>query len=234
MTDTASQKPTETAMSELQTAYDFYNRELFDAELPACLITLQRNSLAVTGYFSWERFATNTGKQTTDEIALNPVHFRKKVPTEILQTLVHEMCHLWHFRCAPKSQKPKKPGYHSKVWAAKMESVGLMPSHDGKPGGKKTGYQMMDYPIPDGPFDIATQKLLTTGYTITWYDRVAEILTKPPSLISAPVGTKPNTAIKTPQGTRRKFSCQNPKCSQIAYGKGSLKIICGLCNEPMV
>ena len=43
-------------------------------------------------------------------------------------------------------------GMHNKQWAEKMKSLGLMPSHTGLTGGKKTGQKMKHYPIPDGLF----------------------------------------------------------------------------------
>ena len=40
-----------------------------------------------------------------------------------------------------------------------MESVGLMPSHTGKPGGRKTGQQMNDYTIKGSAFEKAFEKM---------------------------------------------------------------------------
>jgi hypothetical protein len=46
------------------------------------------------GYFAGGRFGTNDGKEVTDEIALNPSHFRSRRTTEqSVSTLVHEMAH---------------------------------------------------------------------------------------------------------------------------------------------
>jgi predicted SprT family Zn-dependent metalloprotease len=61
--------------------------------LTHCLVTLQRKRGA-RGYFSGCRFITKDRTETTDEIALNPVHFDERTTEEILSTLVHEMCHL--------------------------------------------------------------------------------------------------------------------------------------------
>jgi hypothetical protein len=43
--------------------------------------------------------------------------------------------------------KKCRGGYHDRVWGAKMEEVGLMPSNTGLPGGKKNGQQMTHYII---------------------------------------------------------------------------------------
>ncbi|MBM5564638.1 SprT-like domain-containing protein, partial [Klebsiella quasipneumoniae] len=80
---------------------------------------------------------------TTDEIAMNPAYFAVCPPEEIMQTLVHEMAHLWQHHFG----KPGRRGYHNKEWAERMEEIGLMPSSTGKPGGAKTGDKMADYII---------------------------------------------------------------------------------------
>ncbi|MDH0342098.1 SprT-like domain-containing protein [Chromobacterium haemolyticum] len=160
------QRPTEEAYAELQQAYDFYNEELFEGKLPPCLITFQREKRTM-GYFSSKRFVRKDGSQSTDEIALNPEYFAVVPMVEVLQTLVHEQSHLWqeHFG------KPSRACYHNKEWADKMESVGLMPSDTGQPGGKRTGQSVGDYIIPDGRFYHVTKKLLASGFAITWLDR---------------------------------------------------------------
>ena len=119
-------RPTPATYHQLQTAYDWFNENLFEQALPDCLITLQRKSRAM-GYYSPQRW-TNAHGEKTDEIALNPAYFANHSLKELLQTLVHEMCHQWqqHFG------KPSRNGYHNRQWADKMESVGLMPSSTGE------------------------------------------------------------------------------------------------------
>jgi len=136
--------PTAQNYAELQTAYDHFNQALFDGALPTCLITLQREK-RTCGYFSSQRFADLDGR-TTDEIALNPAYFAVVPLVETMQTLVHEMAHLWqsHFG------SPGRSRYHNGEWADKMEAIGLMPSSTGKPGGRRTGDRMADYAIEGG------------------------------------------------------------------------------------
>jgi hypothetical protein len=90
-------RPTEEAYAELQYAYDFYNKELFDGQLTSCLLTYQR-SKRTFGYFSKDRFGHRDARKT-HELALNPEYFAVVPLIEVLQTLVHEMTHLWqeHF-----------------------------------------------------------------------------------------------------------------------------------------
>ena len=85
-------KPTE-EYSRYQSAFDYFNAELFGGRLPPCLITLQRTHHA-RGYYSSLRFAArNNYTLRADEIALNPDTFLGRSDKEILSTLVHEQTH---------------------------------------------------------------------------------------------------------------------------------------------
>jgi len=102
-------RPTEQAYTELQHAYDFFNRQLFNGQLPPCLITLQRKNRTY-GYFSGERWDDKAGA-IIDEIALNPVHFATRSTDDVLSTLVHEMVHLWQHHFG----KPSRSSYHNTI-----------------------------------------------------------------------------------------------------------------------
>ena len=78
-------RPTEEAYAELQYAYDFYNKELFDGQLTSCLLTYQR-SKRTFGYFSKDRFGHRDARKT-HELALNPEYFAVVPLIEVLQTL---------------------------------------------------------------------------------------------------------------------------------------------------
>jgi len=153
--------PTGQAYPELQTAYDYFNAELFEATLPASLITLSRKA-NTRGYYGHARFESTDGVRT-GELALNP-DVMDRPDRDTLGTLVHEMAHVWQFTYG----EPSRSGYHNKEWALKMIDIGLMPSNTGKPGGKKTGQQMTHYILDGGPFDASCAKLLDSGFAITW------------------------------------------------------------------
>jgi len=158
-------KPTTETYSELVQAYNAFNKALFEGKLPDCLITLQREK-HTCGYFSSGRFAHVNG-DLTDEIAINPSFFAVTPIIEVMQTLVHEMTHLWQFHFGT----PGRGRYHNKEWARKMEAIGLMPSSTGRPGGAKTGDHIADYAIEDGLFLQACKDLLTQSFKLSWYDR---------------------------------------------------------------
>ncbi|EIY9820475.1 SprT-like domain-containing protein [Pseudomonas aeruginosa] len=222
--------PTATAYSELQAAFEHYNTHLFDGQLPHCLITMQREKRTY-GYFSSRRFANRHDKTMTDEIAMNPSYFGVVPLLEILQTLVHEMAHLWQFHFGD----PGRRGYHNKEWADKMEAIGLMPSDTGKPGGKKTGEKMADYAIEDGPFMQATDVLLATDFRISWFDRHPPAGTEIAAIFgeagngedndSGGMGGLLEPVTAGNKSNRDKYRC--PVCAVQVWGKPGLKLMCG-------
>jgi hypothetical protein len=233
--------PTATAYTELQVAYDAFNASLFDGLLPQCLLTLQREKRTY-GYFSARRFGTRAG-QTTDEIALNPEYFAVVPVVEVLQTVAHEMTHLWqsHFG------KPGRARYHNAEWADKMESIGLMPSSTGVPGGRRVGDIMADYVIPNGRFAGVVDELLRDQrFGITWFDRFTPPEPLYPVAATLSVAGVPAAAFEVPKdqgvsivpkvaaaaaadrSNRVKYSC--PKCSLNVWGKPAIRIGCLACE----
>src|SRR5215469_7664280 len=85
--------PTRVAYRELEMAYQFFNETLFEGKLPLCMITMQRKNERTYGYFCHNQFASSAG--TTDELAMNPMHFLNSDLRFILSVLVHEQAHLW-------------------------------------------------------------------------------------------------------------------------------------------
>lgn len=165
----SEQQPTLSMYSFIQNAYDFFNDQLFGNELPTCMLTFQRDK-AVMGYFASDRW-TGGDNTLVHEIALNPSYFITHRPLELMQTLVHEMVHLWQHEYG----KPSHRTYHNKEWADKMESIGLMPSSTGKPGGKRTGQKMSDYPLKNGAFYLQCVVFAQSGYQLPYYDRWAKV-----------------------------------------------------------
>jgi predicted SprT family Zn-dependent metalloprotease len=201
----AKTTPTREAYAELQKAYDYFNRVLFERRLPACLITYTRNKRTY-GYFSGDRW-DGSGGRLADEIAMNPQHFESCGVADVLSTLVHEMTHLeqHHFG------KPSRAGYHNKQWAGLMERVGLIPSDTGQPGGKRTGQQMTHFIEEDGAFDRACTRLLEQGFQISWIDRAREGQSSAPS------------------STRTKYTCT--ECGLNIWAKPEIRVRCEDCDQ---
>lgn len=203
-------------------AYEWYNAQLFDGQLPSCLITLQRKARA-RGYY-WPAHFKNRlrDRETTDEIALNPDIFAGRSDKDILSTLVHEIVHLWQF----KFGKPSR-GYHNRQWANKMESLGLMPSNTGAPGGKRTGYAMTHYILPGGRFDAVSETLLATGFRLTWQSN--RFLTSHRGIrVTAELDQDPQVLQSR---NKTKYTCT--ACGLNAWAKPATRLICGTCSLSM-
>lgn len=234
-------EPTDTAYSELRIAFDAFNLGLFEGRLPPCLLTLQREKRTY-GYFSSKRFGARDGK-TTDEIAVNPEYFAVVPLVETLQTIAHEMVHLWqaHFG------KPGRGRYHNAEWAEKMEAIGLMPSSTGRPGGRRVGDMMADYVIPGGRFEaVVAQLLQDKSFAITWYDRFTPTAPlHPVSSAQALPGLAPEAfeiasqtgvdvvpkvpaALSHDRSNRVKYSCA--VCSLNLWAKPGIRVACVLCG----
>lgn len=148
-----SESSTLKLFTALDGCYKYFNKALFNNELNnRVIINCSRKSRAY-GFFATNSWGDSEG--SLDEISINPDTMSGRKVEEILSTLVHEMVHLWQHK---RGEAPARP-YHNKAWAKKMESVGLMPSHNGKPGGKKVGVNMTHYIVEGGKFEQALQNL---------------------------------------------------------------------------
>lgn len=161
-------KPSKELYESLDIAFDFFNKHLFDGELPDVMFTVQRKK-GVLGYFAPDRWG-NQGGQECHEIAMNPSYVANSRLIEVMQTLVHEMTHCWQFCYGT----PGRDYYHNKEWAMKMIKVGLMPSSTGEPGGDITGQNMGDYIIEGGLFlEVFKQLESQKQFQLAWVDRYA-------------------------------------------------------------
>jgi hypothetical protein len=73
MTDTDTSTPTQALYNALQQAFDHFNRDLFEGELPHCMITLS-SANKTHGYHHSERFVSASG-DVIDEIGIHPGYF---------------------------------------------------------------------------------------------------------------------------------------------------------------
>lgn len=243
-------EPTPEVYKEFQEAFDYFNEHLFDNSLPPCLITLQREKRTM-GYFSPGRFVRRTGEMA-DEIALNPAYFAVLTKQHILSVLVHEMVHMWQVYHGT----PGRGRYHNKEWGDMMESIGLMPSATGKPGGKRTGDCMSDYVITGGPFDSLSRAYEDSFDIASWLDRFPAYVPAPaPEVIEedtegmseeevARIREEHDELIRQrgkleqmgvafalfPKMASNRFKYRCPACARQVWGKPGLRIHCGHCE----
>lgn len=211
-------KPTKETYDAFQQAYEVLNKSLFGGDLPNCLITLQRRK-RTQGFFSADRFGREDGR-ASDEIALNPAHFRNRPVREVLATLAHEMVHLWQHH----SGKAGRGRYHNRQWAAKMKEIGLQPTDTGEEGGKETGDKVHHLIVPDGRFERVANRLLARGFSITW--------TEKPHADEA-ARSKGGENARSKSGKRVKYVCPHEDCDQKAWAKHEANIVCGNHMMPM-
>ena len=214
-------KPTKEQYQALQGAFDYFNEKLFKDSLPQVMLTLNRERNTV-GYFIpsiWtnQKWPDEKEAGKWGEIALNPDYILKdgeRTDEDVYATLVHEMCHLWQ---EYDGSAPRRC-YHNKDFAEKMETVGLIPSSDGTPLGKRTGQKMTHYIIEGGVFDKAFQ------------DMPNELLIPCHTLFRMQGEKKKKIKKSAPKNVT--YFC--PKCGATVKGREDTNVICGDCMEKML
>lgn len=208
-------------------AYTFFNKALFNNELPACVIVVHRKRGA-RGYFWQDQWAMRNAdgdvnhEERRHEIAMNPETFIDRNDKDIMSTLVHEMVHLQQ----QEQGKPSNSG-HNKEWGRMMSDVGLMayaagyyPTKDDNgqwvAPKKSTGRKVSHVIIDGGAFDTACDELLSGGMFIPW------TLT-PPS-------DEEKALARKKRKSKTKFTC--PDCGTNIWGKPGLNVDCGECCVP--
>lgn len=235
--------PTTELYSQLQAVYDHFNQDLFGGKLPSCVITVQREK-NTTGFFMPERWSNSRGYQA-HEIALHPGHFVNRKLIELFQTMAHEQCHLWQYEFG----RPSRTGYHNQEWAAKMESIGLIPSSTGMPEGKKIGQKMLDYPAENGAFMNSCLELASRNFQFQWVDRrpakpqsaeLQKICRAAPEAeilyLNIAETITDLVYLPSPENAKRKvkikYHCDI--CNVKVWGKPGLSIRCDECNNRLI
>ena len=203
----------------LTVAYTHFNKALFAGALPEAVLTLQPRKKSA-GHFANNRWTA--GGDRYHEININPTVIEEQGERQLMQTLVHEMCHLWQ----EVFGKPSRSGYHNREWVRVMREIGLEPvSLDSDNG---TGQRVSDKIIEGGRFSTAYDKLAGrkswTG--IDWHrvdDSHLEGGGKP-----AGGGSEGEGGSRRKPGTKRKARYSCPSCGNNAWGKPGMQFAC-LC-----
>lgn len=118
----SSSGPALEQLGRLTVAYEIFNQELFDGELPPVMLQL-RSKPNCYGYFQPNKWKNRDG-ELIDVIALDSRTAIDRPLEELLSTLVHEMAHAFVFHC---TNSRTSSGGHGAKWRAEMERVGLPP-----------------------------------------------------------------------------------------------------------
>jgi predicted SprT family Zn-dependent metalloprotease len=234
--------PAEELIHQLRLAFNHFNEALFDSKLDGCFFTLERRGSAIS-YF-WRARWQNQQQARAHEIALNPSLFAEHSLGELLQALARSQCMLWQHLYG----KPSRAHYYNKEWAEKMESIGLVPSDTGLPGGRKVGQNVRHYLVEDGPLDRACISLIKKGFDVPWLDRnfstglwpvpTIEKSRKPRrasrSFLDSVIRTRfkdlTHYSESSPNArTKVKYSCVS--CGANIWGKPQLTVRCGSCDR---
>jgi len=98
-------------------------------------------------------------------------------------------------------------------WAAKMKSIGLVPSSTGAPGGKETGQKVSHYIAQGGPFAAACAELAGQGVAVSYVDLW---------------GDEDEKTRRKKAASKTKYTC--PSCGLNAWAKPEVVLVCGECE----
>jgi predicted SprT family Zn-dependent metalloprotease len=215
----AALQPTREQFDAYRGMFVYFNEALFGGCLPEVVLNFSRHA-RTNGFFAPERWHHASGAAHTHEISLNPDTLMERDPRAVASTLVHEMCHLWqHVHGTP----PRK-SYHDRQWASKMESVGLIPSSTGAPGGKRVGSKMTHY-IEEGGAFARAYEAMPQALALPWRSSPLVSPRRGGRGGAEPGGEPAPTKPRDP--SKLKYSC--PSCCANVWGKPGLNLLCGDC-----
>ena len=198
---------------QIEKAFKFFNKTLFDNNLPDVVFTITRKKNAA-GFFwasQWVEKETKKKGKVVHEMATNLSLMADWDIEMICTVLVHEMTHIQQ----EEFGTPAKGGWHNKEWGQMMKDVGLYPSNTGKEGGKEVGTQMFHYIIEGGEFQKHCNTLIKKGFSIDFVNRQE---------------TESEKAIKKQKkNSKTKYTC--PSCRSNAWAKEGARLICGNCSS---
>lgn len=144
----------------LEEAFNHYNKQLFDGDLPRCIIRAMPATKAVKdgGYIKPFNEKDRFGEKAHG-IYLDSTQFLDRSIEQVLACLAHQMVHVWEYHNYAKSKKVYKSSEHSvKLWRPKFNSIGLILLKN------SNGHEV----IEGGQFERATDKLISSGFKIDW------------------------------------------------------------------
>ena len=192
------------ALNELYRIFAILNAEQFGNALPEPVITIYKTKGNILGHFTVDK--TWRDKNDVDneensyyEINIDPRWFAKRTPVEVVETLLHEMC---HYRNKIAGIKDCNGNNHNKKFKVLAESVGLVVEKGSNVG---WGYTSL------------------SDYMRTYIEEVI----RPDDKVFEYFRTGNADKEKKPK-SKTMFKSVCPDCGQIAKGKADISIRCGL------
>ena len=118
-------------ITELHKAFDLFNEEFFESKLPPVVITIQsQGKRSAYGWFSVNKVWSDNENMNLHEINISAEHIGSRGMVDVLQTLLHEMLHLY---ASENNVKETSRGgtYHNKQFKAIAENFGMEYNHEG-------------------------------------------------------------------------------------------------------
>lgn len=203
------------AVSQLEHIFNALNTDFFDGELPVPIITVQSKP-GTYGHCTtakvWQR---GDGGAYELNIAAEVLNYPIE---EILDTLLHELCHLY---CREHGIKEVSRGgkYHNRRFKAEAERRGLTCVPCGQYGWNTT------------PGDNLIEYALSKGWSEIKIGRASV-----PPVIRTGAGGTAQAGANTAQGGKRPSSTRKlicPRCGQSVRATRKVHILCGDCMLPM-
>lgn len=123
-------------LEELYRIFNILNRDKFDDKLPEPIITIQKTKGKTLGHFTLEKVWKNKNDNLESdlenedkeensfyEINIDPRWFNSRTAEQIVETLLHEMC---HYMNKILDIKDCNGNIHNKKFKSMAESVGLI------------------------------------------------------------------------------------------------------------
>lgn len=206
------------ALEELYRIFSILNHDKFNDILPEPVITIQKTKGLALGHFTLDKVWRN--KQNVEEnditmsnedetayyeINIDPRWFCNRSAVEIVETLLHEMCHYYN---KLSDIKDCNGNIHNKKFKSLAESVGLIVEK-----GKSVGYGYTS--LSDELKEYIKEIIKPNEQSFEYFrDSVIKGGTNKPK-------------------TKKLFKYTCPDCGQIVKGKKDIIVKCGLCNVEM-
>lgn len=203
-------------ITELYKAFQLFNKELYNNELPEPSILIQNrgNKKNVMGWCTTSKEWNDTiNKEKKYEIAIiSDYLYRGMLP--VLSTLLHEMAHLYDLQNG--IQDVSRSGtYHNKNFKTVAESHGLLIEHD-----KGIGWSLSK--LQSSTIDLIKKSNIN--------EEAFSLIKIIPKVNDDEEGEEGEDT-KSKSSTR-KYVC--PKCGNIIRASKEVNVICGDCNVPFV
>lgn len=207
-----------TALDELYRIFKILNHDKFDDFLPEPVITIQKTKGNILGSFTVDKVwrnkqnveeghneVDNTDEDSYYEINIDPRWFCDRTSTEVVETLIHEMCHYYNQMVEIKDCNGN---IHNKKFKSLAENVGLIVEKD-----KKFGYGLTS--LSDELKEYIEDEIKPSDKAFEYFRAVV----------------KKDKEKKPKKKNLFKYTCSG--CHQTAKAKRDVTIKCGVCDMIM-